>query len=330
MVKKEICEVIDILFEQCHLGEIIQKPTRVSGGLLNRMYHVKTQEKEYAVKLLNPEVMKRKEARKNHLLAETISNIAKRNGVSCLPAKIIDGNIIQNVENYHFLVFDWLDGKAITDEELSIEKSVKVAKELAKLHQIDFSECKEKCQAYYDTTEINWQYYIDQIENVEICDLLKENMQKLIALDKEAIQSLEKISYHMVISHRDLDLPNVLWDNQENPVLIDWESSGLVNPTMEVIDTAWNWSGGQKYFDSIKFQAFLEAYQNNGGILTDYSESFKADFKAKFGWLEYNLKRVAGIECSDEEEKQLGETEVVRTIDEINQFDLHRIEMSIK
>ena len=54
--------------------------------------------------------------------------------------------------------------------------------------------------------------------------------------------------------------------------------------------------------------------------LKDFNIAIDADFKAKFGWLEYNLKRVCGIECIDEEEKLLGEKEVIRSIDEINKF----------
>lgn len=99
----------------------------------------------------------------------------------------------------------------------------------------------------------------------------------------------------------------ILWDKNDNPVIIDLESSGLVNPSMEVIDIAWNWSGGQEHFDKEKFKLFVNTYKENGGDLSNYSESLKADYKAKFGWLEYNLKRITGIECIDNEEKKLGE-----------------------
>ena len=94
----------------------------------------------------------------------------------------------------------------------------------------------------------------------------------------------------------------------------------MVNPIMELIDTAWNWSGGQNYFDIEKFKVFIEEYKSCVGELKDFDIAIDADFKAKFGWLEYNLKRVCGIECIDEEEKLLGEKEVIRSIDEINKF----------
>lgn len=321
--------IIEKLVKRCNLGEIIENPIRVSGGLLNRMYKVKTTIDTYAIKLLNPEVMKRENAISNHIFAEKVSNIAKDNGVSCLPAKVIDNEVLQKIENYYFLVFNWFDGYSIKDEELTLDKCKKVAKELSKLHKIDYAELKEKCKAYYDTNEIDWIFYLKKIDNNKIKKLLTENIEKFRKLDKEAIKNLEIISKNMLISHRDLDLPNILWNKDGEPVLIDWESSGLINPSMEVIDTAWNWSGGQKYFDKNKFKVFVNTYKENGGDLSDFGEALKADYKAKFGWLEYNLKRVTGIECIDDEERMLGEKEVIRSIDEINHFYLYSGDMKI-
>ena len=103
---KEVNELIEKLTNRIRLGEIVGVPTRVFGGLLNRMYKVKTSSGIYAVKHLNPEVMKRKNAKKNHILAEKIANMAKENGVNCLPAKIINGSALQEIDGNYFFIFD--------------------------------------------------------------------------------------------------------------------------------------------------------------------------------------------------------------------------------
>jgi len=318
----KIDNVINKLLEKCDLGGLVDLPIRVSGGLLNRMYKVKTTKGTFAIKQLNPEVMKRKDSLNNHIFAEKVANIAKEKGISCLPAKLIDGSSIQEIEGMYFSIFDWFNGKPIIDEELTIKKCKIVAKELAKLHNIDFSELENNCKAYYDLKEIDWNFYLDKITNVEIKELLNKNIARYSILDKNSIKALNCISNNIVISHRDLDLPNILW-NENKLMIIDWESTGIVNPVMEVIDTAWNWSGGQNYFDINKFNTFISSYEENGGKIKDFNKAIEADFKAKFGWLEYNLKRVCGIECLDKEEKMLGEKEVIRTIDEINKFDYY-------
>lgn len=87
MEDNNVSKILEKLLEKCNLGNILESPVRVSGGLVNRMYKVKTDKGLYAIKLLNSEVMKRKDAKDNHIFAEKVSSIAKENGVSCLPAK---------------------------------------------------------------------------------------------------------------------------------------------------------------------------------------------------------------------------------------------------
>lgn len=308
------------LVKKLNLGKIIQEPTRISGGLLNRMYKVTTSNGIYAIKHLNPEVMKRPNALNNHIFAEKIANIAKENNIQCIAANVYNDNSVQEIEENYFLIFDWFEGKAIEENEITMNKVKKVAKQLANLHKIDFSSVKNDSNLGKDITETDWEFYASKIDDIEIKKLLLENIDFLKELDKKSTIASIKISNNKVISHRDLDLPNVLWNENENPVLIDWESAGLVNPCEELLETAWDWSGGQKYFDKEKFNCFINTYENNGGDLSDLKDAVLANFKNKAGWLEYNMKRVCKIECLDEEEQELGKKEVIRVINEIIKF----------
>ena len=60
-----------------HLGNLSKEPEQVAGGLMHRMYHVYTDQGEYAVKLLNPDIMKRPEAFCNMINSEIVSNELK-------------------------------------------------------------------------------------------------------------------------------------------------------------------------------------------------------------------------------------------------------------
>ena len=106
-MSKDINTLISALVNKFELGDLIDGPIRVFGGLLNRMYKVKTTCGTYAIKHLNPEVMKRKNAIENHILAEKISNIAKNNSINCIPSKIINGETLQEIGGNYFFVFDW-------------------------------------------------------------------------------------------------------------------------------------------------------------------------------------------------------------------------------
>lgn len=315
--KIDINELIYKLIDKTGLGKITDEPVRVMGGLLNKMYKVNTTTGIYAIKHLNSEVMKRKNAKENHILAERIANIAKNNSINCLPAKIINGITLQEIEGNYFFIFDWFEGKPINEDEITLDHVKKVATLLAKIHNIDFGEIKNECSLGNELSEVNWDFYIPKVENKEIRELLINKKDYLTELDKMATNARKEISTNLVVSHRDLDLPNILWDVNNNPTIIDWESSGVVNPFEELLETAWDWSGGQNYFDSEKFSCFLNTYKSNVGDLKDLNKAIYSNFKNKSGWLEYNLKRVCKLECLDEEEQKLGEKEVIRVINEI-------------
>ncbi len=320
-------KIIEDLILKCNLGELLEGPHKIEGGLLNKMFKISTKRGKYALKLLNPEVMSRKDGKKNIIFTEKVSNIAKKNGIKCIPALEINGQLIQSIGDNHFLIFDWFEGKPINENQLNLEKCNKIAKELALLHKIDFSSIRNECNIYYELEDINFDYYLPKVKTEKIIHLLNEVKDRFSQLDKESIKNMEYIKNNLVISHRDLDLPNILWDKNDEPVIIDWETTGLVNPTLEVIDTAWNWAGGKDYFDKNKYRNFLDSYVKEGGKLDDYEKAFKADFKAKLRWFEYNLKRITVFDFLDDEEKILGEKEVIRSADEIIKFDLYSNDM---
>ena len=323
-------EIISELLIKCDLGSLLESPEKIEGGLLNKIFKVSTTKGNFAFKLLNLEVIKRKDGIKNILFTEKVSNIAKLSGIKCIPAKEINNKLIHSIKDNYFLIFDWFEGKSINEEELTEDKIKKISKELCLLHKIDFSKVEKECDIFYELNEIDFDYYLSKIKNQNIYNIIKEIKNRFSELDKESINSLKLLQNKQVISHRDLDLPNVLWNNEDNPVIINWETSGWVNPTLEVIDTAWNWSGGKDYFDKNKYILFLDTYVKEGGNLDDYQIAFKADYKAKLRWFEYNLKRITIFEGLDEEEINLGEKEVMRSADEIIKFDQYRNYMIYK
>ena len=323
-MQNKIIPIISELLIKCDLGSLLESPKKIEGGLLNKIFKVLTTKGNFAFKLLNPEVMRRKDGIKNILFTEKVSNIAKLNGIKCIPAKVLNNELIHSIKNNYFLIFDWFDGKSINENEITDEKIKKIAEELCLLHKIDFSSVKNECDINYELNEIDFDFYLSKIKKKNIYNIVKEIKNKFSELDKESINSLKFLKNKQVISHRDLDLPNVLWNSEDNPVIIDWETSGWVNPTLEVIDTAWNWAGGKDYFDKYKFRIFLDTYVKEGGNLDDYIIAFKADYKAKLRWFEYNLKRITIFDNLDVEEIKLGEKEVIRSADEIIKFDEYK------
>ena len=84
-------KIIKNLISKLNLGKIIEEPKRIEGGLLNKMFKISTNKGNYALKLLNPEVMTRNDGKKNKIFTEKVSNIAKSKGIKCISAYEING-----------------------------------------------------------------------------------------------------------------------------------------------------------------------------------------------------------------------------------------------
>jgi thiamine kinase-like enzyme len=49
--------------------------------------------------------------------------------------------------------------------------------------------------------------------------------EKIVELQEKYNENLSIFNSDIVISHRDIDQKNVLWDNKNNAMIIDWEAS---------------------------------------------------------------------------------------------------------
>jgi thiamine kinase-like enzyme len=160
-----------------------------------------------------------------------------------------------------------------------------------------------------------------QQKNTEWVNLLLENIDKLKDWNALTKSSAKLLASDMVISHGDLDPKNVMW-NQDNPILIDWESAGFRNPMQDLIETAIYWSENEMgIVDKESFFAFIGGYKRAFGTLQANWRMILANgFLGKLGWLEYNLKRSLWIECTDAGEQQLGTAQVTGTLNSIRRY----------
>ena len=92
----------------------------------------------------------------------------------------------------------------------------------------------------------------------------KDELEVSISPDDILVLLRQPILYaknNLVISHTDLDRKNVMWQ-EDKPFIIDWEASGYINPTIELIQVAWYWSGGDvENIDYNKFGILIKSYK---------------------------------------------------------------------
>ncbi|WP_400247478.1 phosphotransferase [Niallia sp. JL1B1071] len=314
-VFKKICN-------ESNLGEIVGVPFSISGGLLHKMYAIETDKGKFAIKRLNPQIMKRPNAWKNYINSERIANLVSKK-VPATPAKIINGDSIQEIDNHYYMIFNWIEGKMLKATAINCSHCEKIGSILAEIHRTDFSQLNLNEELGERLQSIEWKYYIQkgQESNAEWVVLLLEIVDRLYEWTSLANNANKLLSANLVISHRDLDPKNVLWHN-DKPVLIDWESAGYINPMHDLIETALYWSEDDTgSMDKERFSTFINGYKKRyGKVQANWSTVLENGFSGKLDWLEYNLKRSLWMECSDEEEQMMGTTQAIETIKEIKDY----------
>jgi Ser/Thr protein kinase RdoA (MazF antagonist) len=303
------------ILEDFNLGTLTAQPQRVTGGYMHKMYCLETTTGKYALKLLNPAIMKRPDVFPNYQRAEQLERVLQEHEIPVVPAMEINGHKMQCSDNQYFYIFHWLEGRTLRWEEIRKEHCQIAGTVLARIHKIEQSDQpfirNEIC--------IDWDTYIELTNEScsEVADMLKNSRELFYKGQNQFNTALKKIPAVTCICDGDMDCKNVLWVN-ENPVIIDLECLDYGNPFMEMFQLALGWSGFVIcHMDYELLKTFISSYHQEYG-------SFQVDWNALYGigfiwleWLEYNIKRALMIECENEEERELGIEQVRQTTQRI-------------
>lgn len=313
---------IELFCQKYGFGKVINK-AKLSGGLMHKMYKVETDKGLFCVKILNPEIMSRKEAYGNFVVSESVSNLAKKNGIPVSSALDIDGNYLTKLDDMYYMVFDFVDGKTLKDDEITVEHCKKIGNVLAHIHSLDYKEIGLEPNIIEYKRLYDWKSYINNpnFNRMPYNDLLLANYKKYNSILKRSNERFNESNINQTICHLDMDPKNVMWNN-DNPIIIDWECAGVANPERELLEDALCWSGFlSDNFNEEKFIAVFKEYSKYRSISNiEWYDVICGNLVGRFGWLKYNIERSLGIISNDEEEMKLAENEVIKTIDEINRY----------
>lgn len=294
---KELCR-------RLNLGEIESAPVSLQGGFLHKMYAISTEKGKYAVKLLNPSIMKRDSAMENYRQAERLEEMLEQWNISILPALIFEGKKMQELKGQFFYVYEWYDGKALKTEEIRESHSWKIGRMLADIHNVR----RQDLPYIRPELHVDWDYYSGQLRecNRELYEQMKEISVILYENMKKGNQAIRQIPSGLAICHNDMDTKNVLW-KKEDCRIIDLECLSCSSPYAELYETALCWSGFENcHIDVRLLGTFVKSYERAGGNLPPDWEILYDSNLGRLEWLEYNIKRALGIEA-DLEAQKLGE-----------------------
>ena len=315
---------IELLFNKIvnylELGNILEGPIQVKGGLTHRMFKVFTDKGKYIIKLLNPNIMKRPTAMDNFNNADKYEELFKQNNIKAIYSIEFNNKKMQEIDGQHFYVYEWYDGKSLNDEEITEYHCRQMGKTLAEIHNINLIR-KEYVKK---EISIDFKYYIDlsKENNSLIYELIYDKLDILNDSLKNGNNSIMNLPDYYSLCHNDMDPKNVMWLNNDYK-LIDLECLGYYNPYLELYELALCWSGYEKCNINFNlFKIFFESYFDNSKL--DKNVNWESIYYANNGrleWLEFNIKWSLMIDCDTTEEQEIGINEVKETIEHIVYYD---------
>lgn len=308
---KEICS-------KFNLGEPTSNPTRIYGGLLHFMWKLKTSTGTFAIKQLSQNLKLTPEIVHIYELTEQIAYLFQQQGIPAISAIATENRHLVEIDKSAFLIYPWVEAKALDKNEISEKHALQIAALLAKMHAINLHipELDEPTFDFHSNDKIISLINQATFLQCSFATALKTNQNQIIAINNDFQKMLPLLKSISVISHGDLDQKNVLWDDKGSPFLIDWESARKLNPTYEIINAGLDWSGiTTQYFNPSLFSKIVNAYIQAGGCID--KNQLPAAFRAVQGnwinWMVYNIER-ACQEDSVDEQRNIGIEQVQQVL----------------
>ena len=314
------------LFEEVGLGNVAYPIESVSGGFLHRMYKVRAVKKTYAVKHLNPVIMKRPDAISNFTAAEKLEKMIEDAGIPIVAALSFN-NKMQEVDGDYFYIFDWHNGLTTDWYHITSDQCRQVGSILGKMHSLDL---KTGITTGIEESKIDFDLYVSKAKEMdpELFLLLAESKELLQYAEDELNKARKLLPDIVCISDGDMDPKNVMWENGQ-PLVIDLECLAYGNPISDALQLSLQWSGVTICNIELNhihafFDGYLSVYDNG---FHKYADVFGLGY-TWLEWFEYNLKRTLD-NCAGEEEKEMGVKEVKNTLARIrclneNEADIRR------
>lgn len=276
--------------------------------MLHTLWRVDTKQGRYAIKELSPDIdLQNAQIIHNYELTEQIATTFSQHSIPAIAAMVHARKYLTLLEGKGFLVYPWVEGKALSSDQVTSTHAIKIARLLANMHRIHLAipELAEPELPVHGNDELLELIHLATLHNAPFAKALQQSAQVLVVCNEKYQQAITPLKIQVVVSHGDLDVKNVLWNAHDEPILIDWESARLLNATYEMVNAAFDWSGITTEFDSARFKEMLNAYEQAGGTIK--VSLLNAACYGVLGnwlhWLVYNIKRA---ESSEVAQKSLG------------------------
>lgn len=282
-LQKKLIKVCNLF----NLGELESFEKELSHQ--NNVYKVVTSKGVYIIKEFTKDAIgnyyylnKRKKQIK---IAEQLN----RNKIKCLIPKKLHKRSFFFINKNYYLVYNYSQSKVINQENLTNEQLKILAETLSSIHKLDM---KVDIPCFYKKVNINTKELLKSgIKHHEFYNYLKEHKEKLDELIERCNKDIKTMKKNLCVSHNDYKALNILWDGL-TPTLIDFDASGLSNPSCCMAEAALNYAITNNGYNYEKYKVFIESYiKHYGPILEHYRDVLYACINGKLQWYNYIISK---------------------------------------
>ena len=293
-------------FDALGLGRVAELPRQLTGGLLHRVFRVRPDRGIYAVKLIDPEVASRPGA------IESIENsegaaAALAGVVPAVAAIAFDGRRVRKIDGRWTVACPWAEGASVFPPDITPAHCAAIGDALGRMHAANV-QAPGITPETDRMPEIDWPELLMKAPEAPWRSRSERVLLDLIRWNGEARAAESRLLGPPVLSHRDLDPKNVLWQGL-SPRLIDWEAAGYVNPRRELLEVLLYWADdGAGGVISGNGLALLAAYRRHMPVGGDWTDVIAAGRANLLEWLAYSVR-------------QASDGQVEATLDALERYD---------
>ena len=224
------------------------------------------------------------------------------------------------------LAYPWTDGIPVALSRVTVDQAQTVGGILGHLHRRNLTHFGAPRPSARAVSAEQWRDLAQRSAGQPWSGQLTKALPLLLSLSADCVAAADALRGEpTLVSHRDLVAENVLWD-ATGASLIDWEAAAWINPMVELVSAAIDWSG---YIEGRSDRAIFDAIVNGYREVAPFNaEKARQALPLSTGswlrWLAYNLSRASGTGKVDDVEQALGVRQTVASLSATAKVPVHQ------
>lgn len=254
--------VFSKLIDYYELGSLQGKPITLDGGRSHKLWRIDTTKGRFVVKQMLP----RFEKAINVDLYRNTQAIAKVIAQHNIPAIAAIVNRDRDVCYFDgddvYMVFPYVAALRLARSKMTVKQCEAGGACLAHIHSLALDvPCASEWQFSFSSA---WSDYIKNLEQLQpqLAGQIRSILSLIENCYRVAADYRASAPQALVVSHRDLDTYNFIWDAQGKFFIVDWDAAGHIDAATELMYVAITW--GMERHDHLnmdKVAAIFSAYE---------------------------------------------------------------------